>query len=127
MAEKRDTMTSKSDAYMAAEKHEIGPLSFVIKKAVGARRYTLWMGGCRIGRPTPDGQIHEFIATTITEARCELSNAAKRQLNQRIREHESAAKELKTKLGGRAMAKLDALIWNRQKKSEPCATSSGEK
>jgi hypothetical protein len=43
------------------EEIEIGPLSYYIKKE--GRDYTIWLNGCRIGRPRPDkpaGEIWEW-------------------------------------------------------------------
>lgn len=107
------------------ERHEIGPLSFVIKKLPAKRKYTLWLNGCRIGKPLPNGEIHEFTASTVTEARCELSNAAKREIRDRIAVRESEIKKLKTKLHGNAMAKLDQLLWAAYEHHQTNRTSGG--
>ncbi len=71
------------------EEHEIGPLSYAIKKKDG--KFRLWLGGCGIGRPQagkPPDEIWEYSAKTLAEARKEMWIDASERLNEMI-----AAKE----------------------------------
>lgn len=62
-------------------KHEIGPLSYRIKR--DGKHFTLWLNGCRIGTPV-GGEIHEFKTEAIADAKRELIVSAKRELWGRI-------------------------------------------
>lgn len=67
------------------ERYEIGPLSYRINKI--KQRYTLWLGGCKIGRPRsdkPSNEAWEYSAGTLTEARAEMRTDAAERLAFRI-------------------------------------------
>jgi hypothetical protein len=68
----------------AIAEYEIGPLNYQIKR--DAQKYTLWLGGCRIGRPRDDkpGEIWEWSATTLGNAEREMEKDAKERLQEKI-------------------------------------------
>ena len=69
----------------ALAEYEIGPLSYQIKR--DGKRYTLWLGGCRIGRPRPDksqGEVWEYSAATLGSAEREMEKDAKERLSAKI-------------------------------------------
>lgn len=63
---------------------KIGPLSYQIKKPARGE-FTLWLGGCRIGKPRANGDVWEFTAKTLVEAKEEMRLSARRELTKRLR------------------------------------------
>lgn len=63
---------------------EFGSLSYQIKKPARGQ-FTLWLGGCRIGKPRSNGDVWEFTAKTLKEAKEEMRASAKRELQKRLR------------------------------------------
>jgi hypothetical protein len=68
----------------AIAEYEIGPLNYQIKR--DGKKYTLWLDGCRIGRPRADkpGEVWEYSATTLGAAEREMETDAKERLRDRI-------------------------------------------
>lgn len=73
---------------------EIGPLSYQIKR-LSRNKFTLWLGGCRIGTPRDNGDIWEFSATTLTGAKKEMRASARRELWRRITSLEDDLRNLR--------------------------------
>ena len=46
-------------------------LSYQIKKPARGQ-FTLWLGGCRIGKPRENGDVWEFTGKTLAEAKAEM-------------------------------------------------------
>jgi len=79
--------------YVAA--YEIGPLSYRIQQE--GNRFTLWLGGCRIGRPRadkPPGEAWEYSATTLTAAAREMQIDASERINAKIERLDRDLREL---------------------------------
>lgn len=68
----------------AIDEYEIGPLNYRIKR--DGKKYTLWLGGCRIGRPRADkpGEVFEYSAPAAGSAAREMETDAKERLSARI-------------------------------------------
>lgn len=75
----------------------IGSLSYQIKKPTQGQ-FTLWLGGCRIGKPRTNGDVWEFTAKTLEEAKEEMRASAKRELQKRLRRVRAEARLLRIEL-----------------------------
>ena len=75
--------------------HEIGPLSYRVKSPRRGE-FTLWCGGCRIGKPQANGDVWEFTAKTLGEAKDEMRAHARRSLLARIKERLAEVEILRT-------------------------------
>ena len=76
--------------------HQIGPLAYSVKKK--GNRFTLWLNGCRIGRPRadkPESEIWEYSAAKLTAARAEMLVDARERLLVRIKDAEQTLKWLR--------------------------------
>lgn len=76
---------------------EIGSLSYQIKKPARGQ-FTLWLGGCRIGKPRSNGDVWEFTAKTLKEAKEEMRASARRELQKRLRRVQAEATLLRVEL-----------------------------
>lgn len=76
---------------------EFGPLSYSIKSPKRGE-FTLWLGGCRIGKPRENGDVWEFTAKTLKEAKEEMRVSARRKLQERISEAHGELSKLRQAL-----------------------------
>lgn len=76
---------------------EFGPLSYSIKSPKRGH-FTLWLGGCRIGKPRENGEVWEFTAKTLKEAKEEMRASAKRKLLDQIMDLQAELEELREAL-----------------------------
>lgn len=76
---------------------KIGPLSYAIKKPA-QQQFTLWLGGCRIGKPRANGDVWEFTAKSLNEAKAEMRASARRELQKRLATVQAEATSLRATL-----------------------------
>jgi hypothetical protein len=71
-----------------------GPFSYQIKSPKRGE-FTLWLGGCRIGKPNEKGEVWQFTAKTLREAKLEMRTSAMREIKARISTHALAIGSLR--------------------------------
>lgn len=76
---------------------QIGPLSYQVKSPKRGE-FTLWLGGYRIGKPRENGDVWEFTAKTLKEAKEEMRASARRKLQDKIADARSELGELREAL-----------------------------
>lgn len=74
-----------------------GPFNYQIKSPKRSQ-FTLWLGGCRIGKLNDKVEVWEFTAKTLREAKQEMRESAKREISSRIRTQEMALASLRLRL-----------------------------
>jgi hypothetical protein len=90
-------MSTNSMFGKTVHEESFGPFSYQIKSPKRGE-FTLWLGGCRIGKPNDQGEVWQFTAKTLREAKLEMRASALREVKARISTHALAMSRLRSTL-----------------------------